>query len=104
MNELVYGTIRDITDFGAFIDMGGVEGMVHISQSMDDYVSYNKSGSLTGKQTKHVVKGGDICRARIIAVSYKEPTSPKMGLTMRQHRLGPLHYIEEELKEGKKKK
>jgi len=104
LQEVLVGKITDITEFGAFIEMGPLDGMIHVSQSMDDYVSYNKSGSLTGKQTKHVVKGGDICRARIIAVSYKEPTSPKMGLTMRQHRLGPLHYIEEELKEGKKKK
>src|SRR3989338_6409076 len=32
LNELVYGKIRDITDFGAFMDLGGAEGMVHISQ------------------------------------------------------------------------
>ena len=30
MNELVFGKIRDITDFGAFADLGGTEGMIHI--------------------------------------------------------------------------
>ena len=40
LNELVYGKIRDITDFGAFMDIGGVGGMVHISQSIDDFVSF----------------------------------------------------------------
>ena len=51
LNELVCGTVRDITDFGAFIDMGGAEGMVHISQSMDDYVSFSKEKVLQGKKT-----------------------------------------------------
>ncbi|MEK6900275.1 MAG: DNA-directed RNA polymerase, partial [Nanoarchaeota archaeon] len=76
MNELVYGTIRDITDFGAFIDMGGVEGMVHISQSMDDYVSFSKEKVLQGKKTNQSLKVGDKCKARIIAVSYKDVHNP----------------------------
>src|SRR3989344_7810223 len=59
LNELVYGTIRDITDFGAFMDMGGVEGMVHISQSMDDYVSFSKEKVLQGKKTGQTLKVGD---------------------------------------------
>ena len=105
LQEIVVGRITDITEFGAFIEMGPIDGMIHVSQTMDDYVSYNKSGTLTGKQSKHVLRANDICRARIIAVSYKEQHNPKIGLTMRQHRLGSLHYIEEELKEqGKKKK
>ena len=29
LNELVFAKVRDITDFGAFMDLGGVEGMVH---------------------------------------------------------------------------
>lgn len=103
MQEVIIGRISDITEFGAFIEMGPLDGMIHVSQTMDDYVSYNKSGTLTGKQTKQVLKSKDICRARIIAVSYKDPLNPKIGLTMRQHRLGPLHYIEEELKDKKGK-
>ena len=102
LQEVIIGKITDITEFGAFIEMGPLDGMIHVSQSMDDYVSFNKAGTLTGKQTKRIVKSGDICRARIIAISFKEPSSPKIGLTMRQHRLGPLHYIEDELKEKKK--
>ena len=95
MNELVYGTIRDITDFGAFIDMGGVEGMVHISQSMDDYVSFSKEKVLQGKKTNQFLKVGDKCKARIIAVSYKDVHNPKIGLTMRQEGLGKLEWLEQ---------
>ena len=95
MNELVYGTVRDITDFGAFIDMGGVEGMVHISQSMDDYVSFSKEKVLQGKKTSQSLKVGDKCKARIIAVSYKDVHNPKIGLTMRQEGLGKLEWLEQ---------
>lgn len=115
MNELVYGKIRDITDFGAFMDLGGTEGMVHISQSMDDYVSFSKDKVLQGKKSGQTIKVGDKCKARIIAVSYKDLNNPKIGLTMRQEGLGKLEWLEQqqavaaegkaetkEAKEGKK--
>ncbi len=94
VNELVYGKIRDITDFGAFMDLGGTEGMVHISQSMDDFVSFSKDKVLQGKKTGQSIKVGDKCRARIIAVSYKDLNNPKIGLTMRQEGLGKLEWLE----------
>lgn len=94
LNELVYGKIRDITDFGAFVDIGGVEGMVHISQSMDDFVSFSKDKVLQGKKTGQSIKVGDRCKARIIAVSYKDLHNPKIGLTMRQEGLGKLDWLE----------
>ncbi len=93
MNELVYGKVRDITDFGAFIDIGGVEGMVHISQSMDDFVSFSKEKVLQGKKSGRSLKVGDMCKARIIAVSYKDPNNPKIGLTMRQEGLGKVDWL-----------
>ncbi len=90
MNELVFGKVRDITDFGAFMDLGGTEGMVHISQSMDDFVSFSKEKVLQGKKSGQTVKVGDKCRARIIAISYKDLNNPKIGLSMRQEGLGKL--------------
>ncbi|HLD15072.1 MAG TPA: DNA-directed RNA polymerase [Candidatus Nanoarchaeia archaeon] len=98
MYELVLGRIRDITDFGAFIDMGALDGMIHVSQTMDDFVSFSKSNVLTGKETKKTLKVGDKARARVIAISFKEINNPKIGLTMRQPALGSLVWIEEDLK------
>ena len=94
LNELVYGKIRDITDFGAFLDLGGTEGMVHISQSMEDYVSFSKDKVLQGKKTGQSLKVNDKCKARIIAVSYKDMINPKIGLTMRQEGLGKIEWLE----------
>lgn len=103
LQEVLFGRIRDITDFGAFIDIGVTDGMIHVSQTMDDYVSFSKSNVLSGKESKKVLKIKDRCRARIIAVSFKEINNPKIGLTMRQAKLGALSWIEQGMKKTKKK-
>ena len=100
MQEIVVGKIKDIAEFGAFINVGPIDGMIHISQTMDDFVSFSKDKTLSGKETKRVLKVGDVCRARIIAVSFKDVLNPKLGLTMRQQGLGRLDWIKEEA-EGK---
>ena len=101
MQELVFGTIEEITNFGAFINLGVVQGMIHISQTMDDYVSFSKTNALIGKSNKKSLKKGDSCVARIVAISYKIG-KPKIGLTMRQPGLGKLEWIEEEKKKAAK--
>lgn len=95
LQELVYGQISQITNFGAFVNIGALEAMIHISQTMDDYVSFSKSGALIGRNTKRALKKGDLCIARIIAISYKS-LPPKIGLTMRQPGLGKIEWIQEE--------
>jgi len=102
LQEVIHGNITEIADFGAFINLGPLDGMIHISQTMDDFVSFSKVGILAGKETKRVLKTGDKCRARIVAISYKEIQNPKIGLTMRQPWLGNLLWIEDEIKKQKK--
>jgi len=102
MQEVIMGRISDITDFGAFIEIGPIDGMIHVSQTMDDYVTFSKSNVLAGKESKKILKVNDKCRSRIVAVSYKEASNPKIGLTMRQHRLGNLKWIEEDIKKEQK--
>ena len=102
MQEIVVGKIKDIAEFGAFINIGPIDGMIHISQTMDDFVSFSKDKTLTGKETKRVLKVNDICRARIIAVSFKDVLNPKLGLTMRQQGLGRLDWLKEDLEAPKK--
>ncbi len=104
IQEVILGKITDITNFGAFLSMGVVDGMIHVSQTMDDFVSFNKTKVLSGKDTKQNLKVGDKCRARIIAVSYKDLANPKIGLTMRQPNMGNVKWSEEEKKEKPKKK
>jgi len=95
LQELVYGVITEITNFGAFINLGIIQGMIHISQTMEDYVSFSKTNTLIGKTNKRSLRKGDECLARIVAISYKGE-EPKIGLTMRQPGLGKLEWIKED--------
>jgi len=105
LKEVIVGKIKDIADFGAFITMGPADGMIHISQTMDDFVSFAKDKVLQGRESGKTLKVNDNCRARIIAVSFKDITNPKIGLTMRQQGLGRVDWSEPEpeKKEAKKK-
>ena len=103
MQEIVLGKIKDIAEFGAFMNIGPIDGMIHISQTMDDFVSFSKDKTLGGKESKRALKVGDLCRARIIAVSFKDMLNPKIGLTMRQQGLGRLDWAKEDF-EAKKEK
>jgi|TARA_B100001971_G_scaffold214240_1_gene250630 DNA-directed RNA polymerase subunit E' len=103
LQEVVLGRIRDIVDFGAFITLGPIDGMIHVSQTMDDFVSFSKEKTLAGKDSKKSLKINDVCRARIIAVSYKDVLNPKLGLTMRQQGLGRLDWIADEEEKPEKK-
>jgi DNA-directed RNA polymerase subunit E' len=103
LQEIVIGRLKDIADFGAFISIGPADGMIHISQTMNDFVSFGKDKVLLGKDTRRNLKIGDLCRARIIAVSYKDLSNLKIGLTMRQDGLGKTEWLEEDLKSTPKK-
>ena len=65
------GTVRNVIDFGAFIDIGvHQDGLVHISQICDKYI----------KHPSEVLKVGDIVNVKIISV---DPAKNRIGLTMR---------------------
>jgi len=95
LQEMVTGKVRDIADFGAFLNLGAIDGMIHISQTMDDFVSFSKDKVLIGKESGRSLKVNEICRARIVAISYKDVANPKLGLTMRQPGLGKLEWLNE---------
>ncbi|MDP4039583.1 MAG: DNA-directed RNA polymerase [Candidatus Pacearchaeota archaeon] len=94
LHELVYGTIKEITTFGAFMQVANAQGMIHVSQTMEDFVSLTKTGVLQGKSSKRSLAIGDNCLARIVAISFKAG-EPKIGLTMRQPGLGKLEWLDE---------
>ena len=58
LQELVFGIIDEITNFGAFMNLGVMKGMMHISQAMDDFVSFSTTNTLLGKDSKRVLKKG----------------------------------------------
>jgi DNA-directed RNA polymerase subunit E' len=106
LHEVVEGEVIEITEFGAFIRIGPVDGLVHVSQVTDDYINYDaKRGALLGKESKKTLEEGNKVRARIVALSLKGKSSKetKIGLTMRQPGLGRFEWIEEEKDKSKSK-
>ncbi len=97
IHELCFGKVESIEPFGAILNLGVMNGVVHISQTMEDYVNFNKAGSLAGKNSKKTLKGKDEVLARIVAISQRHGEI-KIGLTMRQPGLGKLEWLEEEKK------
>ena len=103
LQEVVDGQVVEILKFGAFIRFGPLDGLLHISQVMDDRVDVDEENQrLIGKDTKRDVRIGDKVRTRIVAVSLNEraPRESKIGLTMRQPGLGKLDWLEDERKKG----
>ena len=65
------GTVRNVIDFGAFVDIGvHQDGLVHVSQMADRFV----------KHPLDVVKVGDIVTVKVLSVDVKKK---RIGLTMK---------------------
>lgn len=54
--DIVEGTVKNVTDFGAFIDLGGVDGLLHISEMSWGRVENPKKVFEVGKAIKVLVK------------------------------------------------
>jgi len=103
MHEMIKGYVIDVTEFGVFIRMGPLDGMVHVSQIMDDFVSYDdKNVTFHGRESKKTMREGDSARARIISVSMGT-NQYKIGLTTRQFGLGVLDWYDRDRKEKAKR-
>ena len=99
LQEVVEGEVVEIADFGAFVRIGPIDALLHVSQLMDDFISYDeKQGVLLGKETNRKLTTGDRVRVRITAISLgRTGGSAKIGVTARQPFLGKLEWIEQEL-------
>lgn len=98
--ELVEGEVVEVVDFGVFVRLGPLDGLCHVSQVTDDFITYNaKNASLLGKETGKLLQASDRVRARIVAVSIGTggSRSGKLGLTMRQPFLGKIEWIAEDI-------
>ena len=111
LGDVVEGDIVELVDFGAFCRLGPLDGLVHVSQICDDYISYEQVGNrFIGKETGKILEVNNEVRAKVIAVSLGTGRSGKLGLTMRQKFLGKYDWIEADVaeeyanKEAKKSK
>ena len=79
VGDTVTGTVKNVTDFGAFIDLGGVDGLLHISEMSWGRVENPKKVFKVGEEINVLIK--DINETKV-ALSLKFPeTNPWVNAT-----------------------
>ena len=81
VGEACEGIVRKVMDFGAFVDIGGLDGMIHISQ-----LSWDKI-----KHPSEVVKEGDKIQVRVEKI---DPETGKIGLSYRSLQDNPWSDVD----------
>ena len=78
LQEIIYGELVDVTDFGAFVRIGPTDALLHLSQVMDDYLKSNiASGVILANQSGRTLKIGSTIRTRITACLLYTSPSPR---------------------------
>ncbi|MBX0286945.1 DNA-directed RNA polymerase [Haloarcula salinisoli] len=101
MQEVVDGEVVEVVNFGAFIGIGPVDGLLHVSQISDEYLAYDEENQqLASRESNRTLGVGDPVRARIVTKSIDErnPRDSKIGLTAKQVGLGKHGWLKEERK------
>jgi len=95
VNEIVESEVSELVEFGAFLALGPMEGLVHLSQIANDFLTYNKkTQTFVGRESKKFIKKSDHVFAKISTVSMKNNIpETKIGLTMRPDGLGKEEWI-----------
>lgn len=83
------GTVRSLTDFGAFVDIGGIDGLVHVSQLSWQRVNH----------PSEVLEVGQAVRVKIVKIDSK---SGKISLTIRDLVANPWDDVEQKYTVGTK--
>ncbi len=71
--DIINGIVKNVTDFGAFVDIGGVDGLLHISEMSWGRIGNPKKTFTSGQELKVLVK--NITEDGKIALSLKFPDS-----------------------------
>ncbi len=95
VDEVLSGEVSEIMEFGCFVRIGPLEGLVHLSQITNDFISHDrKSEAFVSKNTGKTVRKGDIVYSKVSTVSMKSNIKDtKIALTMRPEGLGKPEWI-----------
>jgi small subunit ribosomal protein S1 len=84
---VVHGTVRTVTDYGAFVDLGGIDGLLHIAD-----MSWHRVG-----KASDVVAVGDSVEVKVLKI---DPATRKISLGMKQLQPDPWTLAIQNLKVG----
>ncbi|KPV43553.1 30S ribosomal protein S1 [Alicyclobacillus ferrooxydans] len=87
VGSVVTGTVQRLTNFGAFVDVGGVDGLVHISELAWHHVDHPED----------VVKPGDTVKVKILKV---DPDAGRVSLSVREAMPSPWEQGVQEFTPG----
>lgn len=85
--DIIHGTVKRLTNFGAFVDVGGIDGLVHISE-----MSWNRIDN-----PGEVLSVGDEIDVKVIEVI---PERERIGLSLRQAQPDPWTQVAKQFKAG----
>lgn len=77
VGDVVEGVVKNITDFGCFIDLGGVDGLLHISEMSWGHIDSPKNLFKVGEEVKVIIK--DINGSKIALSRKFEDENPWKG-------------------------
>ncbi len=106
LQEVMEGLVVETTSFGAFVSLGPIDAMLHVSQISDEYISFDEKNSrLICQESKRFIAVGEPIRSRLVTLSLneREPRDSKIGLTMRQSGLGTGVWLEDDMNKEKEK-
>ncbi|MGR8808077.1 30S ribosomal protein S1 [Leuconostoc citreum] len=87
VGEVVEGTVARLTDFGAFVDLGGVDGLVHVSEISHDRV----------KNPADVLTKGDKVNVKILALDTEKG---RISLSIKATQRGPWDEAADKIAAG----
>ncbi|MEH7748544.1 30S ribosomal protein S1 [Neobacillus drentensis] len=87
VGQIIDGTVQRITDFGAFVDIGGIDGLVHISQLSYDHVD----------KPTDVVHEGQQVQVKVLSV---DRDSERISLSIKETLPGPWSNLSEKAPKG----
>ncbi|MCC9623679.1 30S ribosomal protein S1 [Thalassospira sp. MA62] len=87
VGQVIEGTVQRLTDFGAFVDIGGVDGLVHISEMAHSRV----------EKPSDVVTEGDRVKVKVLGLDLD---NEKVKLSIKETQPGPWETIEGKIQPG----
>lgn len=85
--EIIEGKVQRLTDFGAFVDIGGVDGLVHVSQ-----LSHNRVDN-----PSEVLSEGDSVKVKVLSV---DRDNDRISLSIKETLPGPWEEASSSIKPG----
>jgi small subunit ribosomal protein S1 len=87
VGQVLQGTVQRLTDFGAFVDIGGIDGLVHVSQLSHEHVN----------KPSEVVEEGQSVQVKVLGVDLD---NERISLSIKETQPGPWEQVSKDLKVG----